>query len=487
MQKTGSTEQGFAGTLKNVQLADFLQMWCLGGNNTAIRVTKDSRVGTIYLVDGEIVHAKAGDIVGEEAFYTVMRWSSGAFESIVTSLPEESTISQGWQYLLMESSRRIDEDKEAADEAGTKAIELKDSGSPAHDQQADKPIRVLIVDDSAMMRKALAAALGDGFIVVGNAANGAEALELVPQVNPDVITMDVNMPVMDGISALKRIMIQYPIPTIMVSAVTQEGATVTFDALKYGAVDFISKPSQMDTGDRDAQISDIRERVRLASRVAINAVRYIRTRSKENTTKLANPGLEFVGAMGAGEGGYGSLLKIIPQLDPELPAAFIVVLYVAPAHVEAFSRYLDQHSRFSVKQAKDGEQLRGGTCYLASGEEYVTIKTVDGKSALQITPSSFPARRGSANMLMISLAEKMGPQAVGMVLSGTSTAGAEGVGEISHMGGTVLIQAPSTCLMHEMPKAALATCVNALEVDDNEMAREINRLVRAQIACDPAL
>ena len=460
-------------------------MWCLGGTSTAIRVTKDGRVGTIYLVKGEIVHAADGDIVGEEAFYKIMGWSRGSFESIVGEMPEKTTIELQWQYLLMEADCRIDEDAgvDGVDEA--EVDEIEEPADHARTRSAGKGIRVLIVDDSAMMRKALAAVLDDDdFIVVGNAANGADALELIPQVNPDVITLDVNMPVMDGISALKRIMIQYPIPTLMVSALTLEGATVTFDTLKYGAVDFISKPSHMAAGDREAQLIEIKDKVRLASKVAINTVRYIRAGFKENKASPVDPGLEFVVSMGAGEGGYGSLLKIVPQLTPDLPAAFLVVLYAAPPHVKAFARYLDQHSRISVKRAKDGDQLKGGTCYLTSGEEYATIEMPDGKPTLQISPSSFPARRGSANILMISLAEKMRERALGMILSGASTDGAEGVNEIFHMGGTALIQAPSTCLMKEMPEAALESCANVCVVPDDKLAAEIIRLIRVKAGLD---
>jgi len=273
MKNSGATSRGFVGTLNNVQLSDILQMCCIGGTSTAIRVTQDGREGIIYLVEGEIVHAEAGDISGKTAFFTIMGWNQGNFESIMGKRPDRKTIVHNWQHLLLEACRRQDED------SSTHPVEKTalDEDKPVSDIN-DMRTRVLIVDDSAMMRKALAKIFGEeDFLIVGSAANGVEALELIPRVHPDVITLDVNMPVMDGISALKRIMIQFPLPTVMVSAMTQDGATITFDALKYGAVDFIPKPSQLNEEDKEKQISLIREKVQLASKVAINSVRYIRT------------------------------------------------------------------------------------------------------------------------------------------------------------------------------------------------------------------
>ena len=484
IQNRNTTEPGFNATHSNVQLLDILQIMCLDGASKTIRVISGDRAGTICFAHGEIVHAEFNEIVGKAAFFKIMEWSGASFEPIVNSVPDNPTIEDNWQFLLMEACRQADEDTFSANKDAIE-VYLSEKGNDLDcDEVTGKPIRVLIVDDSAMMRKALIVALEDNeFIIAGSAANGADALKLIPQIKPDVITMDINMPVMDGISALKRIMILHPIPTVMVSALTQEGAAVTFDALKFGAVDFISKPSQMNNGDIETQVSDIRNKVRLAAKVAINTVRYIRAGVKGNNAgRLGNAGLKFVASVGVGEGGYGVLLKIIPQLSPDLPVAFVVVLYAAPAHVDAFVRYLGDHSRIAVERAKDGAHLQGGACYLASGQEYVTIGMIEGQPTLQVTPSSFPGRRGSTDILMISLAEKMGKRALGIVLSGASVDGAEGMKEIFHGGGTTLIQEPGSCFIKEMAEAALAYCEDAIVVADDKMAAELTRLIRAKKA-----
>ncbi|PIE72601.1 MAG: hypothetical protein CSA20_07095 [Deltaproteobacteria bacterium] len=476
MSNSGLINRGFAGTLKNVQLTDILQMSCIGGTSTAILVGKNGLEGIVYLIEGEIVHAEVGDIVGETAFYTIMGWNEGNFEFLMGKMPNKTTITLNWQHLIMEACRRQDEN--ALSQADGEEAVIETSRGEEGD---DKRIRVLVVDDSAMMRKALASIFDkEGFLVVGSAANGAEALELIPGTRPDVITMDVNMPVMDGISALKRIMIRFPLPVVMVSAMTQEGAALTFDTLKYGAVDFIPKPSQLDGENREKQNSLIREKVQLAAKVAISSVRYIRTGVIERQGHQTAAQLKFGACMVAGEGGYGALLKIIPHLTPDLPVAFMVVLYAAPEHVDAFTQYLDSHSQIRVLRATDNMTLQGGVCYLVAGVEYATIEPSGDTLSLRLTPSSFPNRRGAGDMLLISMAERLGKNSLGIILSGAFTDGADGVKELVYVGGETLIQSPETCLMREMPKAAMDKCADALVVADNKIGPEIIKVVQAR-------
>jgi len=467
------------GVLAGSSLADVLQMCCLGGATTAIRTSRNGCTGSIYLVAGKVVHAEDGDVAGEAAFYALMGQVHDSVECTAEMAPKKTTMKLQWHDMVPAAVSRRDDGPAKSGGNPSRTIVRAKTGCPTAAPEARRGIRVLIVDDSRMMRKALASELdSDDFIVVGNAANGAEALQMIPVVNPDVITLDVNMPVMDGISALKRIMIHYRIPTIMVSAFTREGAAVTFDALKFGAVDFISKPSSAAVGGKDASLGDIREKVRRASRMAINAARYIRTRINGRQVDAGDPGLAWVISVGTGEGGCGPLLKTVPLLPPDLPAALIVVIYASAYHVDAFARYLDRHSLISVKQAKAGDRLHGGTCYLAPGEAYVTVALPDGKAGLQIVPSSFPAHRGSVNILMISMADKLGGHAAGVVLSGASRDGAEGVGELYRAGGAAFVQDPNTCLVDEMPEAALEACPNARVVSDDNLARELIRMVK---------
>jgi two-component system chemotaxis response regulator CheB len=344
------------------------------------------------------------------------------------------------------------------------------------------PYKLLIVDDSRVVRKAISGIFeaDDRFQVVGEAADGAEALEFLLQVNPDVVTLDINMPVMDGLTTLKHMMIQNPTPTVMLSTLTQEGASVTFDALKYGAVDFIHKPFNLGDSNLDEQIRNIVDKVTLAAGVEIESVRYIRAIPKDKMLGQSR-GIKCnnIIAMGASEGGYSALLKIIPQLPPDLPAACLVMLHVASQHVNAFVNYLDRYSQMKIKRAEDGEPVEGGVCYLGSGEEYVTFHSQNNGFFLQVNPapfSSYSTRRGSINMLMFSVAEVMKNRSVCIILSGSGDDGVEGMGEILRVGGTVFVQDPKNCMYKEMAQSALNRYKADLVIPDSKIASAIKGL-----------
>lgn len=323
---------------------------------------------------------------------------------------------------------------------------------------SQKPIRLLIVDDSRLIRAAVRRLFEtDGQVqVVGEAANGREALDLLPSLKPDVITLDINMPVMDGLSTLKHIMIKHPTPTVMFSALTREGATETFDALRFGAIDFMLKPSQSKGDDVAEQERLILQKVKIAAGVEIGGVRLLRTGHRKSETRPSEAvDTEGIVVLGASEGGYGALLKIIPQLPSDLPLTYMVILYAAPAHVAAFADYLNANSAIAVQRARHEAPLQAGTCYLASGSEYVSLCARNGRMAMQVNPSPFPERRGAINMLMLSASELSQSQTIGVVLSGKGNDGAEGAAEIRRVGGTVIMQEPATCLFQEMVQAAL--------------------------------
>ncbi len=356
-------------------------------------------------------------------------------------------------------------------------MQLGIHGKNSADMQA---VKVLIVDDSRLIRKALKKILtANGQIeVVGEAADGKEALAVIPSLQPDVITLDINMPEMDGLSTLKHIMIKCPTPTVMISSLTTEGAIKTFDALRLGAVDFISKPSQMGDARTQARQPDIAHIIKLVADVRIKKVRLSRVRPQPvGFPRSAVPEINRCVVFGASEGGYSSLLKIIPQLKPGASAVFMAVLYAAPSYVDAFVSYLDRYSPVTVERAADGKVLQGGTCYLAAGSEYITVVRENQALGLRVQPSPFPARRGAINMLMLSLSEIMAENAVGVILSGQEQDGAEGVTEIFRMGGDVIVQAPETCLFKEMPQTALKLCESCQIIPDIYIADAIDTLL----------
>lgn len=336
------------------------------------------------------------------------------------------------------------------------------------------PIKTLIVDDSKLMRQAVKKIVEkhQNIEVIGEAENGLDALNLLKNLSPDVVVLDVNMPVMDGLTTLKHMMIERPVPTVMLSTLTKEGSTVAFDSLKYGAVDFIAKPSALKENDLQNQEDEIALKVKATAEVEVSKLKLIRLSSQNKPSREVD-GVSKAGkiiAIGAAEGGYGSLLKIIPQLSPDLPAAYIIVLHVSTEHTEAFVGYLDQCSAVKVKHAKDDEKVSSGACYICSGEEYVTLREKKGAFHLHVSPAPFSSRRGSIDMLMFSVAELAGKSSIGVILSGEGEDGAEGICEMKATGCAAIVQNPQNSLYKKMPYAALKRCEADFVISDSTIA-----------------
>lgn len=335
------------------------------------------------------------------------------------------------------------------------------------------PIKLLIVDDSKLMRRVISGIFEgvEEVTVVGEAENGKIALEMIPSLKPDVVTMDINMPVMDGLKALKHIMIKHPTPVVMCSTLTGDGRTVTFDALKFGAVDFIHKPSNHHPETLEAQHETIRRKVIQAARVEIEAVRY--SRGKPGASAIQGNAYNCVCGIGAAEGGYSALLKIIPRLRPDIPAAFVLVLYEASQNVNNLVRYLDDNSALKVERAIDAMPIEGGVLYIASGEEDVTIHSFYGEY-LKVAVDASPNTRNSIDRMLLSLDEVMKDKAAGLILSGSGGDGLEGMNAIARSGGATIVQDPKTCLFREMPEAVIEYCPEAKVISDNRIADVMN-------------
>lgn len=336
--------------------------------------------------------------------------------------------------------------------------------------------KLLIVDDSPIMCKAIAGMFDDdeNISVIGEAGDGYEALNAITQLNPDVVTLDVNMPGMDGLATIKRLMIQSPRPTVMLSSLTREGSQITFDALRYGAVDFVTKPSQEGTQELHTQIDDIRAKVRFAAAIELEAIKYIRAQEMDSAREPGHCPAQHIVAMGAHEGGYGTFLKIIPQLQAEHAAAYLVVIYASHKHIDAFVEYLNIYSQVIVKRANHGQVVEAGVCYISSGDDYMTLRREDGVPTLHIRPAPFSSRKGSVDMLLFSVADTAADDALGIVLSGSSDDGAEGLEEVIRVGGTAIVQDPRTCMCKGMAIAAIQRSQIDRVVADTQIASAIH-------------
>jgi two-component system chemotaxis response regulator CheB len=339
------------------------------------------------------------------------------------------------------------------------------------------PYKVLVVDDSSIIRQAIVAAISNSeqLQVVGVAEDGVEALAMIAKLKPDVITLDVIMPRMRGLTTLKHIMIFHPTPVVMLSSLTQDGARITFDALRYGAVDFIAKPSTLSGNNPlQAQTGEIIQKIITAAKVKTSVIQYVRVTAKLSDVHVFNAACKKIIVFGVAEGGYGTLLKIIPRLILEPTTVYMVVFYETPDHINDFVDYLNHYSQVRVARPQNNTALEAGVCYFSSGEEYVTVHDKQGNIMVHVSRAPFSSRRGSIDMLMFSVAETIGKHSLGIILTGAGTDGAEGLEEIIRVGGNAIIQSPISCLYKNMVLSALNVCEAETVLADTEIAAEVN-------------
>ena len=341
-----------------------------------------------------------------------------------------------------------------------------------------KPSRLLVVDDSRMMRNAITEIFSadDSIEVIAAAESGFAALEIIKNEQPDVITLDINMPEMDGISTLKHLMIHNPTPTVMLSSLSRDGAKITFDALRYGAVDFITKPSHLDPQKMQSHADDMIYKVKCAAAVKMDIMHYIRPEFDLDQDKH-DLSYKFIVAMGAAEGGYSSLLNILPRLSVNNPLVYLVVLYGSERYIDSFIAYLNQHCAITVKRAEDGDVLQGGTCYIGNGADYITLHDSGLDRILRVHPAPFASQNGAVNRLLFSLADTLDDLGIGIILSGAGDDGSEGLEELQRMGGYSIVQDPKNCLYKEMSESAINHCALSEVFSAAEIAASLNACV----------
>ncbi|RMH70799.1 MAG: chemotaxis response regulator protein-glutamate methylesterase [Gemmatimonadetes bacterium] len=347
------------------------------------------------------------------------------------------------------------------------------------------PIRVLIVDDSLFMRTLLTEIIKSDprLIVVGTAKDGYEAIEKVTQLHPDVITMDVEMPNLDGLQALGYIMSECPTPVVMLSAHTHANAEVTFKALDYGAVDFVPKPA----GSISLNIKEIKpmliDKLVVASHADITKIplRVDAPHIPFKSTKRAAPTQRdhltstiSTVVIGASTGGPRALTDILTALPGYLPVSIVVVQHMPPTFTHSFANRLNAISELEIKEAEAGDFLQPGYVYVAPGGFHLELEAAAGGH--RITLNRKPALHGvrpSVDITMTSVAEHLGPAVLGVLLTGMGKDGAKGIQTIKKKGGRTLAQNQETSVVFGMPQAAIATGAVDKIVPLSEMAKEI--------------
>lgn len=323
-----------------------------------------------------------------------------------------------------------------------------------------RPIRVLIVDDSALVRNILSQGLSlDPQIeVVGTAPDPYQARDKILQLQPDVLTLDVEMPKMDGVAFLRKLMPQHPIPVVMVSSLTQRGKQITIDALDAGAVDFVAKPTSNVASGLNAMIGELRTKVKIASTANVShwkgkQVEASRPQPLVGSRALAES-TDKVIAIGASTGGTEAIRKVITQFPATTPGV-VIVQHMPGGFTKMFSDRLNQLCAMEVKEATDGDRVRNGLILVAPGG--VQMKVVRSGGFYQVRCDGTEKVSGhcpSVDVMMHSVAQYVGANAVGGMLTGMGGDGSDGMLAMRNAGARCIAQDEATSVVFGMPKVA---------------------------------
>jgi two-component system chemotaxis response regulator CheB len=345
------------------------------------------------------------------------------------------------------------------------------------------PVRVIVVDDSALVRRVVGGmlSLDPEIDLVGTAVNGKEALERIAVLKPDVLVLDIEIPVLNGLKVLGRLMRTQPLPVIVLSSHTRVGARVTLEALSLGAVDFVPKPENQ--AELVSVVNELAVKVKAAAKTQVaKAVPGIRQKVPDgdgrfSPTTVSAPGRRKLVVIGSSTGGPAALQRIIPELPGDLPAGVVVVQHIPAGFSSSLADHLAKTSAIKVKHAADGDPVlqgqvliapAGADFYFHSTNERLEVKLL--KSIARPAPGVF---HPSVDEVMISAARLCGPKVLGVLLTGMGRDGARGMLEIKKKEGRTIAEAEESCVVFGMPKAAIENGAVDKIVPLKDIAREI--------------
>ncbi len=319
-------------------------------------------------------------------------------------------------------------------------------------------VKVLIVDDSALARNILSKGLGadPGIEVVGTAADVYIARDKIVFQKPDVITLDVEMPKMDGVEFLKRLMPQHPLPVIMVSALTAPGARTTLEAMEYGAVDFVLKPSSSFGSGLEDMIEELRSKVKTAAGVDVSKWKNIdfRTAEKKALPKVLVGTTDKVLAIGASTGGTNAIREMVTRFPADMPGT-VIVQHMPPKFTQMFAEKLNEVSNVQVREAKSSDRVVTGTVLIAPGGYHMEVVRSGGVYLVKcFEGEKVNGHCPSVEVLFQSVAKNVGPNGVGVILTGMGKDGAAALLEMRNMGARTIAQDEKTSIVFGMPGEA---------------------------------
>lgn len=352
-------------------------------------------------------------------------------------------------------------------------------------------IRVLVVDDSALMRKLIPEALlqDTSIEVVGTAMDGAIGLKKLEELKPDVVTLDLDMPRMDGMEMLRQITRKHHVPVIVVSAHTEEGASLTLKALGLGAFDFVTKPQDAARGHIRQIGSELSAKIKAAA--AAGAPKMIFTvptiKQKQPPKFSIQPRWPSrIVAIGVSTGGPQALQYLFSQIPADFPGCIVVVQHMPEGFTQMFAQRLDESCALEVKEAQSGDLLMAGRALICPGDRHIKVRRMDhGDIAILVDQARVNGHRPSVDVLFQSVAQEFGRKALGVLMTGMGEDGAAGLGAIRDAGGFTIAQNPETCVVDSMPRAAIQQGFAHRVVSLSAMAEAIISKCQSDVSSEP--
>lgn len=341
-------------------------------------------------------------------------------------------------------------------------------------------IKVLVVDDSAFMRKVISDMISSdpNMEVVATAKNGEEALQMIVEHKPDVVTMDIEMPKMDGLTALKQIMEVRPMPVIMLSSLTTSGAVETLKALDYGAFDFITKPTSLVKVSTPEVREELLSKIRIASKTKVSRPMF----APRETTRIIETDKRTTGrtkfkkliAIGTSTGGPRALQDVIPYIPKDIEAGILIVQHMPPGFTKSLAERLDSMSQIRVKEAEDGDVINAGVAYLAPGDSHIKVTKQGGQFVIKLDNGErVSGHKPSVDALMYSIAALSDRNVIGVIMTGMGADGADGMSKLKQNRGYVIAQDEESCVVFGMPKSTIKLGVVDKVVSLSNIANEI--------------
>jgi len=348
----------------------------------------------------------------------------------------------------------------------------------------DRVLKVVVVDDSAYVRKVIREILSRSpFVeVVGTARDGREALDLVEELDPDVVTCDLIMPELDGVGFVREQMLRRPVPIIIMS-VAKETAEATLTALDAGAVDFVQKPTALASEKIFEVSSELIEKVKAAGNITLNRISAAPLLPtpviSEPATKISGSQSVDLVVIGISTGGPQALKRLIPQLPKDFPVPVVMVMHMPVGYTEMYAAKLNEQSQLEVREAAEGDEVRPGYVFLAAAGRHLTLKRdASGKVVTHLDAKPFDMlHRPSVDVLFKSAAEVYGNRVLGVVMTGMGSDGKEGAAWIKSQGGLIFTEAESSCVVYGMPSVVMEAGLSDKSVALDDVARAIMEVV----------